>query len=237
MSNSRSLLARRRSWLPPHAGRLATLGLALALPLLPLSGCGAAGFGAYLFGGADKDKPLAVKGEYFGLAEKSVAVIVAADEFTYYEYPGAPLAVSRSVSQKLKAVVPGVKLSDPQKIVEFQRDNPYWNTLPYSELIKRLKVDRLVYVDLSEFGLHEPGNAHIWRGVIIANISVAEADGKNPDDFAYTTIVKSEFPPNKPIGLLESDDKTVQAGLLALFSTHVGGLFTEKGASVPQKSK
>lgn len=222
---------------PARACLARLLAAAAMVAMLGLNGCAAAGFGAYLFGGADADQPTEVKGEYFGLANKTTAVIVAADEYTYYEYPSAPLAVSRAVSQKLQAAVPGIKLVEPQKVVEFQKENPYWNTLAYGELVSRLKVDRLVYIDLSEYGLHEPGNAHIWKGVVIANVSVAEADGKNPDDFAYSTTVKTQYPPNKPIGILESDDQTMQNALLANFSTHVSGLFNEKGSQVPNKTK
>ncbi|MCX5660911.1 MAG: hypothetical protein NTW19_14495 [Planctomycetota bacterium] len=219
-----------------HARRAAAAALLLAASM-GMGGCGVAAFGSYLINGPDRDQPTEIKGEYFGLNNKNTAVIVAADEYTYYEYPGAPLAVSRAVSQKLQAAVTGIKLTEPQKVVAFQKDNPYWNTLSYSELIKRLKVDRLVYIDLSEYGLHEPGNANVWRGVVIANIGIVEADGKNPDDFSYSTTVKSQYPPDRPIGLLESDDKTVQNGLLSQFSTHVSGLFNEKGSSVPNISK
>ena len=68
-----------------------------------------------------------------------------------------------SVTQ-LASVLPSVRVVDPHQIARFQQENPFWNTLPHSDLIKRLGVDRVIYIDLVQYALHEPGNAYIKQG-------------------------------------------------------------------------
>ncbi len=201
------------------------------LLLLVLSGCTMFNYAWYVVGGVDQDKTIIVKSEYHGLQDKKTAVLVAADEFNY---PTVPLSICRSVSARLKQEVTGIKITSPSDIDRFQKDNPYWTTMSPGELIKKLKVERLVYIDVSDFGLHEPGNAEIWHGLIDANVSVAEADSKNPDDFVYTKQVRTSYPPDNPVGLLSSDDSVIQVGLLKQFSMYVGGLFNNGGATVPK---
>lgn len=208
----------------PGRGRQIPLLFSLILLALAASGCNWMGWTAQTLTGDGKQRSQ-VTAEYRGMENKSVAVIVAASEYTLFEHPGAPVAISRAVSHQLATDIKGVKLTDPQQIAKFQYDNPYWITMTNGQLLQNLKVDRIIYIDLTQFSTHEPGNTYVWRGVVVANVSVAEANAKNPDNFTYQRLVNVQFPEDRPVGLLNSDDQTVQLGTLRLFGAAVSNLF------------
>ncbi len=191
------------------AARALALVLAAILPLV--GGCTLSNMPG--FGDRTPAKP-----EYSGLAHHSVAIVVLADDSTLYEYPDIPLNVSQAVASALTVAVPGVKVTDPRALTKFERDNPYWETLPPSDLIRRLKVQRLMLIDLTHFSTHEPGNANVWMGVMVANVSIGEAESANPDNFVYRTNVSAQYPGDRSLGVLDSDEQTVRLALLQTFT-------------------
>ena len=212
-----------RGWMPP------TLLLAL-LMLSMLTGCDMVGWTLDSTVGGPKEVKVAA--EYKGLAGKRVAVIVAADEQTLYGHPGAPLSISKAVSSQLASALPDVKVSNPEQVVDFQRKNPYWATLPYKMLLKRLDVDRLIIIDLATYSTHEPGNTHVWRGVVTASVSVADAEVENPNNLTYTQAVGARFPESQPVGVLDAEESTIEMGLNREFATRVATLFFEHQVTV-----
>src|SRR5690606_24234076 len=101
----------------------------------------------------------------------------------------------------------------------------YWSTLAFDDLIEKLGTQRVVLIDLIEYRTHEPGNAHVWQGLISANVGVIEAEATDPDRMAYSETIGSKFPENSDIGMLNSDDQTIELGMLSLFSRDAAGLF------------
>jgi hypothetical protein len=197
----------------------------LAVGALSLPACNWAGFFADVTaGGNDKPAPVA---RYQGLKDKKVAVVVSADEALLRTYPQAPLAVSQSVTRAIKGVVPTATVMDPKKVNDFQIENPYWNTFKNSDLVKRLDVDRIVYIDLIEYTTHEPGNANVWRGSVVANVQVISRDAENPDNYVYTDVVKALYPPASKVGVINSNDATIQNGMLNAFSSLVSYRFSD----------
>ena len=165
-----------------------------------------------------------VEGDYLGLADNAIAVVVTADERTLYRYPQTPQLLARYVGGQISENLASATLIDPGQIAEFQQQNPHWITLGYGELMNRLQVQRLVVIDVFAYSLHDPENKHVWRGVVAANINVAESDAANPDTFAYMNTVRARYP-ERPVPLLDSDEQTIQHGLLQLFSQRTAGLF------------
>lgn len=215
---------------PPDVRRLSRqprrgLALLLVLALLPAGGCQL--FGWVAKGAGLDQRKVNIPAEYTGLRGKRVAVVVNADQATYFEHPAAALRITRAVSQRLRADVPDIGIINPDDIDRFQRQNPYWHTLQYGELTRRLGVERLVYIDLIDFTLRERGNAHIWKGQLLAQVGVAEADGPAPDKLAYLQSLRTEFPPDQPVGVVNSDDATIEAGMLAVFAQQVANLFRD----------
>ncbi len=193
------------------------------LALLSLSGCQVLGWAAHGVAGAEKK--VWHDAQYEGLAHQSVAVLTSADEFVLHRNPSVTLDVSRAVAADLAERVPGVRLADPQQVHEFTQKNPYWNTLPYGELLKKLSVQRIVHMDLVQYTLHEPGNQHVWRGVAVSNVNVAAADAPDPNNLLYTNTLKVVFPPDRAVGVLDADDRTIHLGLLVLLGDETAKLF------------
>jgi len=166
-----------------------------------------------------------IKAQYLGLQGKRVAVLVAADEYILFTQPKAEELISSAIATELAGNVIDVRVANPAQVLEFMRSNPYWTTMPYSELITMLEVDRLMVVDLSDYRLNEPGNQHIWRGNISANVLVIEGDSPDPDQAAFEAQIISLFPDNRAVGLVNADRSTVELATLQLFAVQVGHLF------------
>jgi hypothetical protein len=203
------------------------LSALVSLSALSLAGCEAGRFMAYAVGG-DGTRTVQVKAQYRGLEGKTFAVLVASDDYTQFAYPGATAAIGRDVTARIGSEIPGASPLDPARVAQFQRENPYWITVPYGQLIERLGVERLVVIDLVEYSLREPGNAHVWQGQIVANVGVAEFGEGDGNAMSFSTTVKGRFPDNSSrVGVLNSDDKTIQFGLLADFSARTTNLFRD----------
>lgn len=209
--------------MPPAWTSRPAVCLLLVLSMLTAAGCNIAAWAAH--GAAGGKRTYHVKAQYLGLENQRVAVMVAADEYTLFQAPGAPLKVSRAVSSRIAANVPGVTVVPPRDVMKFQQENPYWTAVPYGELVAKLDVDRIVLIDLIEYRTHEPGNAHVWQGMATGEIGVVEAEAEDPDNFAFATTVRAQFPEQSAIGMLNTDNETVELGLLVTFARDAGGLF------------
>lgn len=205
-------------------------GIAFALAALALvvslGGCKLAGWAAQAIVGDDEEKPLA--SEYQGLSKKRVAVLVNADERTLYWHPRSPLNVATAVSSALSQTVAGIELVNPSAVLEFQGKNPYWVAVPYGELARELKVDRLVVISLARYSFHEPGNKELWQGNLAGRVSVSEVDSKDPNNFVYAKTVSVQFPEDRPMGVVNANESTIELGMLKLFSQRVGALLSDK---------
>lgn len=206
-------------------------GPLLLLALTLCGGCEFAGLVANTV--SPESKPLKVRSEYAGLQNQRVAVLVDANPSLFFEQPLAQREVCEALCLKLAAHVPGIQVVDPKQTVEFQQRNLYWNTVPFAELAQRLGVTRLVIVELTDYQLHEPGNVNIWRGLLAASVSVAETDSPTPNNLVYDSLVSVAYPPNKPLGVLNSDQRTIRLGTLDLFSHQVAGRFYEHEEAPP----
>lgn len=190
---------------------------------LLLGGCNVMGWVANGVAGGGKTEN--VNADYKGLSGHSIAVMVAAADTTQYRYPQAPLAISKAVSTQLADHLKGVRLMSPKQVIAYQRNNPYWTDTPYSDLIKALGVDRIVIIDLLNYRTHDPGDTHIWKGLVDGTVGVVSADAKDPDNFVYYKRERVTFPPDNSVGVVDSDNQTMQLGMNALFAQRVGGLF------------
>lgn len=202
-----------------------TLAAVLATPLAIHAGCAALGYPAAVIYG--DTKTVIVEPEYEGLAGQSVAVLVDASDAILLEHPLAQLEVAAAVTEKIAADVAVERILDAEQVVEFQNNNIYWNTMPYSSLARRLGVSRLVLIDLTAYRLHEPGNVAIWRGTVAGQLSVVEADGERPNDRVYQQVVACRYPPDSALGTIRGDDATIRRGMLDMLALQVSGRFHE----------
>lgn len=187
----------------------------LALALLALPAC------SHL----DKVERYEVEAQYTGLENKSIAVFVSADEFLLYRHPQVRLKVGRAIAARLQENLDSVRVMHPDEVDAYQDENPYWQTMMYSDLIDKVGTDAIVFVDLVNYQLHEPGNRWEKRGSVTANIGVIEKNAPDADDFTFYNTVSNVFPEEFEYGIINEDDAAIELGLITLFSRDAAGLF------------
>lgn len=165
--------------------------------------------------------------QYIGLNEKSVAVIVAMSDQTEYKYPNARRQLAREITRRLALNVPGVTVVDPDRILAWQQQNPYWTARTPSQIIEALNVDRMIMVEVGEYRLTESGDANIKRGVISANVNVVEADALDPDDYAFTAPLRVSFPDEfrTRVGLVSASADDILTITVSRFTEDAAGMF------------
>ncbi len=165
------------------------------------------------------------KAEYPGLVDQRVAILVTADDPVLFRHPGAPEQVARAVGARLALTVPGIVLLSPTQLADFQKRNPYWTTLLPDDLTQRLNVQRLIMIDLSHFSTNEPGDAHLWQGLITAEVSVFENPAKIANTPAHRSTITAAYPDRPSIGLVNADEQTVTLATLNYFARSVAWLY------------
>jgi hypothetical protein len=173
------------------------------------------------------EKVIDVEGQYDGLANRSVAIVVSMSDYAQFNHPTAKQAIAEEMARRIQANVPGVTLTSPAEIAAWQQDNPYWATRPPSMLIDQLKVERLVLVEIGEYRTHEPGDKHILRGVISASINIVEAEADDPDNFgaSFTKNTMYPEPGESKIGRVGDDEAVIESRTQIRFCETAAGLF------------
>jgi hypothetical protein len=208
---------------PNRSRRCVNAALCLVTAALLSGGCNWLGYIGQTFRG-DHEKA-DITAQYTDLADKSVAVMVAGDEYTLSQYPLASERICRAVSARIADNLPSASLMDPQQVIAYQEANPYWFMVSASQLLEAMKVDRIVKIELADYRTHEPGNAHVWQGLVSGDVYVLEVDAEDPNQPALYTRITARFPETTKVGVLNSDDELIEMGMCSIFSRDAGGLF------------
>lgn len=168
-----------------------------------------------------------VKGQYLDLANRSVAVVVSMSDYAEFNHPQAKAMIAEEMARRIQANVPGVTLVKPGAVLAWQKENPYWATRPPSMMIKQLKVERLVLVEIGEYRTHEPGDKHVLRGVISASVNIVEAEAADPDNFgaSFTKNVMYPEPGESKIGRVGDSEDLIEVRTQIRFCETAAGLF------------
>ncbi|MDX2147773.1 MAG: hypothetical protein SFZ23_09655 [Planctomycetota bacterium] len=209
---SRGRTAPARRWLA-RAGVLAGLGVMLA----HLGGCA---IGALVGGMAESYRESStreVKAEYTELKGKNVAVVVTADRMIQADHPGMVEEILGRFNQRIaeNAIAGGFARTD--QMLVYLANHPQWVAWPPGKLATELGVERLIYVEITEFRLHDPGNQYLWSGIAAGTVSVLEADGPLPDEFAFQKLVRVQFPDKEGYGQADLSERVVKSELLRRF--------------------
>ena len=188
----------------------------LALAALTLTGCA---------NGVLGKKTVQVEAEHRGLAGQHVAVMVAADDRTLFYSPKAPERICRVVTGHLVEQLPQMQATSPRQVIQYQDDNPYWATKRANQLIEQMDVQRLVLIDLVEYRTREPGNAHVFKGQVTANVAVHSADSDDPDNPTFYHTVSTQFPRGTTLGVVNANTQDIELGMVKLFGHQVARLF------------
>ncbi|MBT3199655.1 MAG: hypothetical protein HN350_07040 [Phycisphaerales bacterium] len=155
-----------------------TLFLTAACMLIMLtSGCGTL---MYFFFPAYQT--ITIEAEFDGLKNKTVAVVVFADENTLFSHATAPLLLSSEISIKLRKSVEGLTAINAQEIAAYQSKNIAWVEMDRTKLGKVLKADFVLHISLVEFSTVEEGYIDSLKGTI--NGEVKLYDCSLPEDDA-----------------------------------------------------
>jgi len=205
-----------------QTGQIAALTL-LTLGILPLGGCFIGGMveNARRDGTIKRD----VEAEYDGLKGKSVAVVVSCDRTILADFPTITNEITTRMHNRLNTAGAAGSHSDTDQLLAYLYNRPGWQTRPLGELAKELKVQRLIFVDLQDFRLREPGNTWLWEGVAAGSVSVVEADGPAPDDFAFSRTIRVTFPDDQGQGPAQLSGQVVASELLRRFCERSTWLF------------
>jgi hypothetical protein len=149
-----------------------------------------------------------VAASYNGLAGHTVAVMVWADRGVQIDYPSLRLDIASGVQSKLQQAQKGKK-KDVQDIrfpypaasvVRFQEDHPEVHDQPVTEVAPRLKVDRVIYVEIENLQTRADEAVDLFRGEATAAVRVIAVD---PQSGAARTAfeesgIAAVYPPSAP---------------------------------------
>lgn len=202
---------------------------ALVLSSGLLVGCEAIGWVAK---GIHDSGSTQVPAKYRGLQGKTFAVIVDADRAVQSDYPGTVTIITTELTRRIAggqdghgAGVGAAGVIPAEDVLRFQGRRPGWVAMNPRDLAKELGVDRLIFIDISEYRLTDPGNSYVWNGIAAATVGVVEADSKLFDDYAFRERVQVKFPDKENTGAMEIPGDTVQLELLRRFVNRCTWLF------------
>jgi hypothetical protein len=209
-----------RSWAAPAAaGLTALLGLSL-------SGCSAIGFAAESY---RRNSTYEVKAAYEGLAGKSFAVIVTADRTIQADHPGLIDRLTIRISERLsdpKNIPRAGAFARPEEVLRVLYDRPGWSTMTMAELADAVGgVERLVYIEIYEYRLNEPGNAYEWEGIASGSVSVIETDSSAPEVRVFEQNVSVRFPTIKGVNVEQVAQAAITSELSRRFIDRASWLF------------
>jgi hypothetical protein len=168
-------------------------GLSLAALLL-LGGCQAGQLLGGMIASSERQGKTEFKAKYSKLADKTFAVIVAADRSIQSEYPSAVTIITAEMSKRLAEHSGASGVLPAAEVLRYQSQHPGWVAKPLGELAQTLGVDRVVYVDLQDFSMTDPGNPYVYNGVASGTIHVAEAESEVAGEFAFGEPVRVKYP-------------------------------------------
>jgi hypothetical protein len=192
-------MVRKRHWLLGWVLLLCPAGLGCNLVSLPF----------VLFAPEPTKK---VNAEYAHLKGKKVLILVWAEQATLYEYPHVQLEVASAVRYSLKEKFKDIEIVSPTDVDRYMKSHPDWSTEHPSRLGRQQKADLVMMVELLEFTTREPGSPGLFRGRVRARVTVYDLTQheEQPKGIALKPA-EAIYPPDKPIGVLRADDRTIRA--------------------------
>jgi hypothetical protein len=191
---------------------------------LGAGGCAVGGAVGAMAQEYEYQKRIEVPAQY-DLKNKSVAVVVHADLATLYEFPSLTADIGGIVASLIAEHVPGARVLAPQFVSVWQQRTPNSQAMPYGEIAAQLGVDRVVLIDVYEYRHNPPGNRWQWEGVCASHVGIIERDGLDPDVFADTFNVISEFPNAPLLTRQEASEEQIRLGLMVQYTRQVSWLF------------
>lgn len=196
--------------------------------LLFVGGCAIGQLVGGMAASAHRAGSTTIKAKYSGLVDKNFAVVIAADRAIQADFPDLVPLLTREVTRRLSENAGASGVVPADEVLKFQFQRPGWVAMPLEELAKELDVDRLVYIDLRDFALTEPGNTYIYSGVASGVVNVVETGlGIASDNFAFTESIRVRFPDSQGMSPLQIPKAQVFGELARRFIDRASWLFYE----------
>jgi len=208
-------------------GGLAALGAALSSFG---AGCAAIALVGGMADSFERTGSHKVYAEYEGLRGKSYAVVVSVDRAVQGTEPRLMTRLTNAITNMLvtnNGVIGASGAVPGPRVLEFLYNNPSWTSWSYGRLGEEFGVDRLILVDLVEYRLNEPGNAHVWEGLMSARVGVVDVESGVSDDFVFTKEIMVRFPDDSGVTRNEMLALQVSSTLEQRFVNRVAWLFFE----------
>ena len=220
---------RPRRPLPPTIRRRHFVELLLGLPLVALpSGCSVLGLAAHAM-------PLPpIPARYNGLAGHSVAVLVWVPRGLEVDYPALRLDLVSGIQTRLQRAQKAGKgeLKNatfphaPASLVRFQEDHPELERSPIVSVAPRLKVGRVIYVEVENFQTRSEQAVELYRGSATVSLRVVAVEGGAAKVVYEEAGGGVKFPPSAPAeGIPNADDAKIYRGTTDLLAQVIAERF------------
>jgi hypothetical protein len=204
----------------------------LMIPLLFSTGCNLISAPLSMLAQEQTKK---VPAEYGDLPGKTVCVWVWADESLLFEYPIIRLDVANHAKHFLKQHVKNIKIVDPSAVDKFQRNEYDADSMPVVQVGKRFKADVILFIQVSEFVTRPSGSPNLFQGRMNTQCALYDCKGDLPPESPERKLWGSKIEvvfPERPVGMMDSDDLRIRATLLKLFGENLAKKFYDYQAPV-----
>lgn len=172
----------------------------IAFAVLALSGCQLAYF-------LSPEEQKEVKAEYAKIGNRSLAVLVWADQSTMDEDPRVRQRICKAVTYYLKKNLPSARLISPEEITTLQeRQGRVWEDLSTKQLCDRLKANLILRIDLLEYTTRASDTRELRKGRVRATVNLYDGSPDAAQGSVYQTEVVANYPPQSSHGVFEMDD-------------------------------
>jgi hypothetical protein len=183
--------------------------------------------------------PQMVAAEYAGLAHQRVAIMVWAEPGIRTDFPYLQLDLAAGMQEKLKKLQTDEKPKELEgaefpvradTMALYQEDTPQLEAMPITDLAlkfnadaKSQNVDRLIYVEVSDFSTRSEASLDLYKGNITGSLKVVELkDGKAKVAYTSQDDIKATYPKDSPAeGMPEGSDAKIYQGTLDAFTTEL----------------
>ena len=187
--------------------------LLLLLPLL--AGCNILAHPTYVLFGQSSQK---VKAQYTGLPGGKTVIIMSSQASLEFDYPGIRENITLAIEKEITDNVKDVQFVDQREVEKYIERELDWISMPVTRLARQFGADRVLYIDMYRFSLHEENAVGILRARINAVLRVYEIDGEQPGRAVYSTELAVVFPEHHPLSMSDSALQAVQTNSVKLFA-------------------
>lgn len=166
--------------------------------------------------------------QYRGLEGQRVAVLVTAPDDAVARQPDLAeelAALTATAIRQADVVGETGEVVDPRTVTAYQQRHPFWPLQSPQQLYAPFDAGRLIMVDLTSFRLRDPDNNYLWLGTATAQVTVYEADARDPANPRFAGVVASRFPEGRSFGLTTANPREMALALGRTLARDIARLF------------